>query len=962
MADVAAALATIEALPVDIVGINCATGPDLMQEHVRYLAQRSTRMVLVQPNAGLPRNVDGQTVYDLTPDELARHLERFVTEFGVTAVGGCCGTTPEHIRKVREATRELEPKERPRYFPAELASLYHAVPLDQDSGPLIIGERTNANGSKKFRDCLLEEDWDGLVEIAKGQVREGAHVIDVCMAYVGRDEIRDMSEVLSRFVSSVPLPIMIDSTQLDVLEEALKFCGGRPVINSINLEDGEERADSICRLARRFGAAMVALTIDEEGMAKTSERKLEVAKRIHDIVTLRHGLPSDCLLFDPLTFTIGSGDEESRSAGIETLDAIAAIKKELPGVRTILGLSNISFGLKPYPRRVLNSVFLVEATLRGLDSAIMSAAKIIPIHQLDDADRKLTLDLIYDRRREGYDPLFAFMDRFTGKAPSQEDRVKDELSLPIEERLKRRIIDGNRVRIEEQLDLAMENYKPLQIINEILLDGMKVVGDLFGSGEMQLPFVLQSAETMKAAVTHLEQFMDKVAGSEKGILVLATVRGDVHDIGKNLVDIILSNNGFKVVNLGIKQPLENILEAAKMHGADAIGMSGLLVKSTVIMKENLEIMAEKGWTTPVICGGAALNRGYVHKDLRNAYRGGQVYYGKDAFTGLHLMDEITNKTMVKTLTAETSHKVVRKETRAEREARLAPAFAEYVEPSVKRSSVEEIPKPPFWGSKVVTSDELELRTILHYVNKKTLFRFQWQYRRGKLNKDEYRALIRDVAEPKLKHWVDRVVEEKLLEPTVLYGYYPCNADENDLVLYDPKLPDDGVEVARFKLPRQPKNRRLCVADYFLPKDPGPRDVVALTLVTMGAIATKTNQDLFAADLYDDYLHYYGLSVEGTEALAEYWHMRIRQQLQIAGQDALDVEGMFKQGYQGSRFSFGYPACPNLPDQEQILSLLGGDRIGVTLTEDWQLVPEQATSAIICHHKAARYFNVTSASS
>ncbi len=954
--DIGAALAMIESLPIDVIGLNCATGPDLMQEHVRFLGANSTRPVLVMPNAGLPRNVDGRTVYDLTPAEFARFHRKFVEEFGTSAAGGCCGTTPEHIRALAEAVEGIVPKERPTSIEPQVASLYHAVPLDQESGPLLVGERTNANGSKKFREMLLAEDWDGLVEIAKGQIREGAHIIDVCTAYVGRDETRDMTEALTRFVTAVPLPIMVDSTQLDVLEASLKICGGRALINSINLEDGEGKADEICRLARKYGAALVALTIDEDGMAKTWERKLEVARRIHDIVTQRHGLPSDCLLFDPLTFTIGSGDEDSRDAGIQTLKGLRAIKKELPGVRTLLGLSNISFRLKPYPRRIINSVFMHEAIEHGLDAAIVSAAKILPVHKLDEDDLRITLDLIYDRREESYDPLFAFIDRFSERKAQDEDAAANEMSLPVEERLERRIIDGNRVGIEVHLEEAMKTHPPLEIINEILLNGMKVVGDLFGSGEMQLPFVLQSAETMKASVAYLEQYMDRIEGSEKGILVLATVRGDVHDIGKNLVDIILTNNGYKVVNLGIKQPLENMLEACEEHKADAIGMSGLLVKSTVIMKENLELMAERGYKVPVICGGAALNRGYVEKDLREAYGSHEVFYGADAFTGLHLMDELTDTTRVKTLTAETPHSVVRKETRAEKETRLAPRFLEYAEPSVERLLPAQIPKAPFLGVAEVGADELDLGTILQYVNKKALFGLQWQYRRRGLSAEEHTRIRREVAEPKLKEWSQRASEDKLLEPQVVYGFYPCHSEKNDLVLFDPE--DQDKEVARFGLPRQTKGKRLCVADFFLTQESGHKDVVALSLVTMGQVATQTAQKLFAADRYDDYLHFYGLSVEATEALAEYWHKRIRQQLGIAQDDAMEIGDLFKQKYQGSRYSFGYPACPNLQDQEQIIRLLESDRIGVSLSEDWQLEPEQATSALICHHPAAKYFNVT----
>ncbi|PIE21974.1 MAG: methionine synthase [Planctomycetota bacterium] len=951
--DVQAAMAMIESLPIDIIGLNCATGPDLMQEHVRFLGENSTRFVLVQPNAGLPRNVKGQTVYDLTPAELGRYQAKFVDEYGVTAIGGCCGTTPKHIAELERIAKERQPRERPRYTPPQLASIYHAVPLDQDTGPLIVGERTNANGSKKFRELLLEENWDGLVEIAKGQQREGAHVLDVCTAYVGRDETRDMRELLSRLATAVQMPIMVDSTQLDVLEASLELLGGRSVINSINLEDGEGKADAICRLARKHGAAMVALTIDEEGMAKTAEHKLEVARRIHDIVVHRHGLPSNCLLFDPLTFTIASGDEDSRDAGIQTLAGLEAIKRELPGVRTLLGLSNISFGLRPYPRRILNSVFLSEAMAKGLDAAIMNSAKIIPVHQLTDEERQVTLDLIYDRRREGYDPLFRFIEIF-GDRKVTDAPAEDEMDLPVERRLEKRIIDGNKTGIEVHLDQALEKYEPLEIINRVLLEGMKVVGDLFGRGEMQLPFVLQSAETMKAAVAYLEPMMEKVDGQQKGTLVLATVRGDVHDIGKNLVDILVSNNGYKVVNLGIKQPLESILTAAQEHDASAIGMSGLLVKSTVIMKENLELMREKGWAKPVICGGAALTRGYVESDLRQAFGRREVYYGKDAFTGLHLMDEICDISAVKTLTKETPHKVVRHMTRAEKEAKLAHTVQEYVEPSVAR--LDELPKPPFWGARCAVGEELELRTILHYVNRRALFKFQWQYRQGKMKAAEYQELLQREVEPKYHAWVQRVLDEDMLAPSVVYGYWPCNADKNDIVIFDPE--DQDRELGRFSLPRQPKGKRLCVADFFLPLSEKRRDVIAFSLVTMGQKATDNCQKLFEADNYDDYLHFYGLSIEATEALAEYWHKRIRQQLHIAEEDALEVEGLFKQKYRGSRYSFGYPACPNLQNQVQLCSMLGAERIGVSLTEDWQLVPEQATSALICHHPEAKYFNVS----
>lgn len=956
--DIATAITTLEAMPVDVIGLNCATGPDLMQESVRHLGKTTTRTIMVMPNAGLPRNVGGKAVYDLTPAELARFQARFVTEFGVGVVGGCCGTTPEHVQAMAAAMKGLQPVERPKDYQPQLASLFHSVPLDQDSGPLIVGERTNANGSKKFKELMVAGDVEGMLQMAKEQVHEGSHVLDVCTAFVGRDEAGDMLKLLHPMVQQVTAPIMVDSTQIDVVEKALQVIPGRAIINSINLEDGEEKADALCRLAKRYGAMFVALTIDEEGMAKTADRKLAVAKRLHDIVVHRHGLNPGDLIFDPLTFTIGSGDEASRDAGVQTLEGIRLIKQHIPGVRTILGLSNISFGLDPYPRQILNSVYLAEARKYGLDAAIVHASKIIPLHKLDDEDKQVTLDLIHDRRREGYDPLFAFLGRFAGKKRVDTGSGNDENALPVEERLKKRIVDGNKNGIGKHLDEARQKYTPLQIINDILLDGMKVVGDLFGSGEMQLPFVLQSAECMKAAVALLQPHMEKVEGEAKGTMVLATVRGDVHDIGKNLVDIVVSNNGYRVVNLGIKVPVEQILEAAKEHKADAIGMSGLLVKSTVVMKENLELMSQRGIATPVICGGAALNRHYVENDLSAAYTSGPVYYGADAFSGLHIMDELTGRAKAKVVTQTpqpqkrlTSH---RRMTRAEKEQLLQHAFAEYADSGVAPAPV--VPTPPFWGASVVTPQELDLGTVLQYVNKKALYRLQWQYKQGKRSDEDYAKFVAETVEPRFRELAKRVKAEKTLEPRVVYGWWPCYSERNSLVVLDPR--DRRTEISRFDFPRQPSGRRLCLADFFRKKDSGELDVVGFSLVTMGAVATHESERLFRENRFDEYLHFHGISVEGAEALAEYWHKRMRQQIGIAAEDSPVIEDLFKQKYQGSRYSFGYPACPNIEDQQKLLPLLEASRIGVTLSEEFQLVPEQSTSAIICHHPDAKYFNVS----
>lgn len=956
--EITAALVVLESLPIQIVGMNCATGPDLMQENIRFLGKTSSRPIAVLPNAGLPRNEGGCAVYDLTPEQLADYQETFVRDFGVAMVGGCCGTTDAHIAALVERLGNATPFKRPHDFESHVSSTYTAVPLDQDgTSPLIVGERCNANGSKAFKEALLKGDWEAIVELGRQEVEEGAHVVDVCTAYVGRNETADMQEVLTRFATQVTAPIMIDSTQVDVLESSLKLIGGRSIINSINLEDGEGKFDAVSRLVSRFGTAVVALTIDEEGMAKTADNKLAIAQRMHDLCTQRHGIPSEAIIYDPLTFTIGSGDEESRKAGIETLKGIKLIKEQVPRARTILGLSNISFGLKPHARQILNSVYLHEAIQHGLDAAIVNAKKILPIHKIPQEILKITLDLIYDRREEGYDPLFAFIEKLQDAKGAAAANEEDDQG-PIEELLKRRIIDGRKVGIEKVLDVALQSYPPLEIINRFLLDGMKTVGDLFGAGEMQLPFVLQSAETMKKAVSYLNQFMDKVGGPAKGCLVIGTVKGDVHDIGKNLVDIILSNNGYKVVNLGIKQPIESFVAAINEHQPDAVGMSGLLVKSTWVMKENLEIMTEKGIKTPVICGGAALNRAYVEVDLRQAYKTGEVYYGADAFTGLQIMDELTGQVSEKKITGTThSDSVRRGEMRVEREARLAEAAGEYVDTHTPRA--EFIPTPPFWGAKYLTSADLDLKEIFKFINKKALFANQWQYRRGKRSTREFQDFIQGHVEPLFHQWCQRAIDRGWLQPRVVYGYFPCLSDKNDLVIYDPQ--DHEREVVRISFPRQVTDKRRCIADYFLSSSiaekEGLKDVVGFHVVTSGPLASEKCQELFKADQYTDYLHFYGLSVETAEALAEYWHSRIRQELGINAKDGPTIESLFRQSYQGERYSFGYPACPNLEDQQHIFKLLKPEEIGVSLSNEFQLVPEQSTSAIIVHHPEACYYSV-----
>jgi 5-methyltetrahydrofolate--homocysteine methyltransferase len=947
--DIAAALTAIEPLGVDVIGMNCATGPAEMGEHLRHLSQHARTALSCLPNAGLPELRDGRPWYPLTPKELAEAHVRFTAEFGLNVVGGCCGTTPEHIRQVVEALSGHAPAARQPVWEPSLSSLYQSVTLDQDITYLTVGERCNANGSRKFRDLMLEGDLDGMVQVAKEQIREGAHVLDVCVDYVGRAGAPDMDVLAERLAQQSTAPVMLDSTQADVIEAGLKRLGGRAIINSINLEDGEARMDAVCPMARRYGAALVALLIDEEGQARDVEWKLRIAHRIHDLATGKHGLAPQDLVFDALTFPLGSGQEDLRRDAIATIEAIRRIKAELPGVRTILGVSNVSFGLAPAARQVLNSVFLHEAREAGLDAAIVSPARILPMHRIEEEQREVALDLIYDRRRDGYDPLQRFMALFEGKQATRTSTAEDLAALPIEQRLQRRIVDGVRDGLEADLQEAMRTREPLAIVNEVLLAGMKTVGDLFGAGEMQLPFVLQSAEVMKAAVAALEPYMEKADQGGKGRVVLATVKGDVHDIGKNLVDIILTNNGYTVHNLGIKQPISAIIEKAEEVGADAIGMSGLLVKSTVVMRDNLEEMNARGLDRyPVLLGGAALNRTYVEGDLRQVYRG-RVFYCRDAFAGLKVMDQLREERVAG----------VQPQREPVRAPRVVPAGPRGPAPEppdtseLARSAVRTdvpVPAAPFLGEARIVKG-VPVRDIAPYLNESALFRGQWQLRPVG-GKEGWRHTLETEARPRLRALLDEAIAEQILRPAVVYGYFACNGDGNDLVIWD----DDGRERLRFGFPRQRRDRRLCIADFFRPVSSGERDVVGFHVVTMGRAASEATARLFADNRYREYLELHGVTVEMAEALAEYWHKRIREELGIAGEDAADMHELFDQGYRGSRYSFGYPACPDLAEQTKIFELLAPERIGVELSEEYQLHPEQSTSAIIVHHPEAKYFN------
>ena len=951
--EVGAALTALEAMGPDVLGMNCATGPVEMRESLHHLFEHSLTPISALPNAGLPSVVEGKMHYDLTPDALATHLASFVTELGVTVIGGCCGTTPEHLASVVEACRDLTPaKRRPVHEPGA-ASLYAAVPFDQELSFLVIGERTNANGSKRFREAMLSGDWETTVAMAKDQVREGAHMIDVCVDYTGADGVGDMTEVASRFAAQSTIPLVIDSTEPPVVEAALQWIGGRAVLNSVNLEDGDApgtRLDRFLSLAKEYGAAVICTCIDTDGQARTADWKFRAAKAIHDLAVGRYGLKPEDLLFDPLALPLSTGMEESRRDGIETIEGIKRIKAELPGVHTVLGLSNVSFGLSPAARQVLNSVFLHECTEAGLDAAIVHAGKILPLNRIGERELELCLDLVYDRRRQGYDPLAELIDFFERAGGAVASTREDRSGWPVERRLEQRIVDGDRNGLTDELDEALgAGHSALAIVNDMLLAGMRTVGDLFGSGQMQLPFVLQSAETMKAAVAHLEPHMEKVEAGGRGRIVLATVKGDVHDIGKNLVDIILTNNGYEVFNLGIKVPIAEMVAKADDVAADAIGMSGLLVKSTLIMRENLEELNRLGKSAyTVVLGGAALTRTYVEKDLRGTYDG-KVFYGKDAFEGLRVLDRMMEIKQSgvddPTFGTQRSGRVL-PQRQSELLAAVDPATLPPRSPEVETDN--EVFVPPFLGSRVATG--IPLDDVVAYLNETALFRNQWGYRpvAGETDAD-----FKERVRAELRARLDEAKAEGALVPLVAWGYFPANSEGNDLIIYT----DDErtAERTRFQFPRQRKEPYLCIADFFRSVDSGEKDYAAFHVVTMGAAASKRTAELFAANRYLDYVSLHGLSVEMAEALAELWHRRIREEWGFAAEDAPTLTGLFRQQHRGGRYSFGYPACPELEDNAKVVELLDAGRIGVTVSEGFQLHPEQTTLALVCHHPKAKYF-------
>ncbi len=971
--EIGAALTTLEPLDIDIVGLNCATGPKEMNDAVRYLGLNSTKHISILPNAGLPQNVGGHAVYKLSPEELAQYHKHFVQDYGVRIVGGCCGTTPEHLKAVVDAVSGIEPTKRDAKPVAAASSAYTSVPLDLDPKPLIVAEEMNTTTRvEHFRNLVRGKKYDDILALAKKLVNDGSHMLDLCCAIVGEDEKEYITSILERIATRVPAPILVDSTEADVVEEALKRIPGKAIINSINLEDGEKRTSKVLPMARRFGAAVIALTIDEDGMALTADKKTAIAKRIYDLAVKKYGIRPSDLIFDALTLPISTGQEDYRTAGIETLQAVKRIKQELPEVKTLLGVSNISFGLDVYSRRVLNSVFMHEAVNNGLDMAIVNYTKIYPLYKIPQEEVELARKLIYRDEKDG-DPLQRYMQHFAGmKGKTQATTTAHVDTLSVEDKLKFAIINGeksvgegeHKKSLEVLLEEALAQYSPLDLINNVLLDGMKTVGDLFGARKMQLPSVLDAAGVMKAAVAYLEPKMEKkAAGGQKGTIVLATVKGDVHDIGKNLVDIILSNNGFRVINLGIKQPGDTIIKAAQDHAADAIGLSGLLVKSTLEMKYVIQDLERQKLEFPVICGGAALTRKYVEDDLRREYSNA-VFYADDAFGGLHIMEDLKSEDGARKARLDEGRTVKEYAKAAAVDEETGPVFAER---SPVVGDAPNIPTPPFWGVRV--KKDFDLREVFPYINDTALFKNQWQLKTA--SQEDYARLVEQKFRPIKKQLEQEVIGNGLFEPQAVWGYFPAQGEGNDVIVYEASDTCVGTgalarpaeqssasskEALRFTFPRQREGRKLCISDFFAPKSSGKMDVIGLSLVTIGPKASVETQRLFEGGEYTKYLYLHGLSVETAEALAEYVHKMIRAELGIAGDDSPHIRDLFHQKYRGSRYSFGYPACPNLEDQTKLFALLHPEEnVGVRLTTGFLLEPEQSTSAIVVHHPAAKYF-------
>ncbi len=945
--------------PFDILslGFNCGTGPEQVLKHVKTLSQLWHKPISIHANAGLPQNRGGYTYYPMGPDEFTQKQREFLNYNGVSFLGGCCGTTPQHIRALVDSTHNITPKPPSGSVENSLASLFSTVPLMQEPAPLLMGERSNATGSKAFRELLLAEDYEGTLSVAQQQVRAGAHVIDVNVGFAGRDETKDMNAVMGMYNQKISIPLMPDSTQVKGLETALKNIGGRPILNSVNLEDGEEKFDEVCALAKKFGTALVCLTIDEVGMAKTVEHKLEVAQRIIELATSRHGLKKEDLVFDVLTFTLGSGDEEYLDAGINTIEAIRELRKRHPEVGTTLGLSNISFGLDKDARPYLNSMFLHHCLEAGLTSVIINVKHIIPINKISKEDQEVCNNLIFNRTEE---PLFEFIEHFSTKeAIDTEADDAEYLAMSDEQKIAKLLMDGDKERMIPLVEEVRHRIAPEKIVNEILIDAMKVVGELFGSGQMQLPFVLQSAETMKKTVDHLNPYLPKVEKEVDTTLALGTVKGDVHDVGKNLVDIILSNNGFKVVNLGIKVELESFLQAMKDGHISALGMSGLLVKSTQVMKENLETLKAQGVTIPILLGGAALTRSFIDDFCRPAYDG-PIFYCKDAFDGVTAMSRIEAGNFDTDLHGKNTQEKVTKE----KKEVIIPPFSEIKMPSRDI----DIPTPPFWGRRELKLTPQQVEMAFDWINHKLLFKSRWGYTSKGMSKEAYQKQLDEVVWPAYEKLKARFLDEGLFEPTILYGYWPCRSDDNTLLIFDesegyhsqsevnrePLEQVMGRAIKQFTFPRQSKKPHRALSDFFHSQR---HDVIALTCVSAGEKLSEVEREIYERGDYTEYYQFHGLGVELAEALAEIAHKQIRLDLNISEGEGSKLSDVQMNKYRGARYSFGYAACPDLELNRPLFDLLKPEEFGIELSETFQIHPEQSTSALVVHHPNATYYNV-----
>ncbi len=952
--------------PFDILslGFNCGTGPDQVKKHLKTLSELCDIPISVHANAGLPQNRGGYTYYPMGPDEFTEKQLEFTAFDGVSFLGGCCGTTPQHIQALKKAVGQMKPKAPSGSIEPSIASLFNTTELFQEPAPLLIGERSNSTGSKAFRELIIAGDYEGTLQVGQAQVRDGAHCLDVNVEFAGRDGAKDMKAVMELYNQKIPLPLMPDATRVHTMEEGLKCIGGKPIINSVNLEDGEEKFHAICKLAKKFGTALVCLTIDEVGMAKTTEDKVSQAERMYDMAVNGHGIDPRNLIFDVLTFTVGSGDLEYRDAAIQTLEAIRELHKRHPEVGSTLGLSNISFGLDANARRYLNSVFLHHCLKAGLTTVIINVKHIIPLAKMSDADREVCEELLFNPDE---DSLFKFIEHFSDVTIDEEGDDEAYLAMSNEEKIAKLLLDGDKERMIPLVEEARQEIHPDTIVNEILIDAMKVVGELFGSGQMQLPFVLQSAETMKATVDYLNPYLTKQEKDTDTTLVIGTVKGDVHDVGKNLVDIILSNNGYKVVNVGIKTELQEYLDVVERQSIQAIGMSGLLVKSTAVMKDNLEAMAEMGMTIPVLLGGAALTRSFVDDFCRPIYKG-PIFYCRDAFDGVIAMSRIEkyNEEIEKGIEAELDTRMAGDMKEREKKVKkkvVIPPFDQ-----IKLPEPQPVPTPPFWGRRVLQKEDLDLDMVFSWVNQRTVIKFHWGYKSKGMTKEEYQKLLDKTVYPAYERLKKEFVDKGLFEPTIIYGYYPVRSNDQELLVFDEsegwnvdananKAPFDEVKnkaVGKFSFPRQGRKPHRALSDFF---HHDRHDILPMTCVSAGSKFAAYEKELYDAGKYLEYNMVHGFSVELAEALAEVAHKQIRLDLNIADNEGSSLRDVRMNRYQGARYSFGYPACPDLEQSRLIFDLLKPEEFGIELSETFQIHPEQSTTALVVHHRKATYYAV-----